>query len=245
MVTIINDDDRIFQAWGSVETRDSDGDIILMDDLKPVMLTLMKRGGQIVDGHSNRVVGKILNFDFTEKKVGKKSVPGVLLTCQIFKDYITDDEVWADIKNGDSTGMSFGGKTRKREFKVIKGEATRILKEIEAFEFTVVRPGNVPVNTEASLIAANMVAKSKQEDKETEWAWKCQVTGVCDKEQSVLKSMTADKGCSAKEEVEETVKEEDEVTQVIKEGVIIKSKTDGQHYFKSNAEIEKMKILKT
>jgi hypothetical protein len=161
-ITILNKDDRIFESWGTVGVRDIQGDLIPISEIEPIMLTMMKRGGNIIDGHSNRTVGKILNFVKEEKQLKDGgTAPGIKLISQIFKDYKTDDEVWDDIVKQRATGMSFGGKSWKSEHQMIDGKDTRVLKDIEGFEFTVVRPGNIPVNSESNILAANTIAKSE------------------------------------------------------------------------------------
>jgi len=163
MTIIQSESDRIFKSWGTVEVRDTDGDFIPISEMEPIMHTMMKRGANIIDGHSNRAVGKILNWEIKNKQVGDKEVPGILLTGQIYKDYITDDEVWEDIKTQKSLGMSFGGKARQQDFVMMDGLPTRVLKNLEGYEFTVVRPGFRPVNQESEHVAANMVAKHKED----------------------------------------------------------------------------------
>ncbi len=193
MVRILNDEDRIFEAWGSVEIRDIEGDLLPMEEFEPIMPILMKRGGFIIDDHSNRVVGKILNYQFKGKEIDGKVVPGLLLTNQIFKDYKTDDEVWGDIVNGGAKGMSFGGRSRAPiERKVIDGQPTNIRRQLEGFEFTVVRGDKIPVNPEAEITYANTMAKST----------KCRyvkfgdvhVCIPCNKEQNVLYDIDFKKG---------------------------------------------------
>jgi len=173
MTIIQSDSDRIFKSWGTVEVRDTDGDFIPISEMEPIMHTMMKRGGNIIDGHSSRAVGKILNWEIKNKQVEDREVLGILLTGQIFKDYITDDEVWDDIKTQKSLGMSFGGKARKQDFVMMDGLPTRVLKNLEGYEFTVVRPGFRPVNQESDHIAANMVAKHKLQDGTVTFAKMC------------------------------------------------------------------------
>ena len=64
---ILNDSDRLFKAWGTVEIKDKDGELLPIDEFKKIMPVIMKRGGVIIDHHSNRVVGKIVNYEFKEK----------------------------------------------------------------------------------------------------------------------------------------------------------------------------------
>ena len=64
---ILNDNDRIFKLWGTVEVIDKDGELLPIDEFKKVMPLIMKRGGNLIDSHSNRVIGKILNYEFKKK----------------------------------------------------------------------------------------------------------------------------------------------------------------------------------
>jgi len=157
---VLNENERIFRAWGSVEVKDKQGEIIPIDALKKVMYVVMDRGGVLLDSHTNRPVGKILNYEIREKD-GR---PGVLLTCKIFNHYSLDDEVWNRIKSGEYTGLSMGGKKKK----VIDGGDAKILQDVEAYEFSVVRQ---PANPEATIEAVNMMAKSADEIKKPFGAW--------------------------------------------------------------------------
>ena len=160
MTWVIDPKERLFRAWGSVEIRDGEGQLIPMDEFKTVMPVLMRRGGFIIDSHSNRVHGKLLDYDFKDKMVKGVLKPGIIVTGKVFKDYKSDDDFWDDIKNGKAKGMSFGGKTNHQHFEMIDGVPTEVLKEIEAFELSVVRGDKVPINQEATMISANKIAKA-------------------------------------------------------------------------------------
>ena len=160
MTWVIDPQERIFRAWGSVEVRDKEGQLIPMDELKKVMPVLMRRGGFIIDSHSNRVHGKLLDYDFKDKIVNGKPKPGIIVTGKVFKDYKSDDEFWSDIKTGKAKGMSFGGKTNYQDYALMDGVPTEVLKEIEAFELSVVRGDKTPVNPEATMVSANKIAKA-------------------------------------------------------------------------------------
>lgn len=157
-VELLNEEQRIFRCWGSVEVRDLEGDLIPMSEFKKIMPVIIKRGGVIMDSHSNRQIGKILNYEFKEKEgVGN----GVLLTCEIFKDYELDNERWDGIKKNQFQGLSFGGRNKTIEVKFEQGEMTKVLKELEGYEFSLVeRTGN----QEAEMESINYFAKAKPEE---------------------------------------------------------------------------------
>lgn len=154
---LINKEDRIFKCWGSVELRDREGDLIPMSEFKKVMPIIMKRGGLIMHSHSNKAIGKILNYEFLEKD----GYPGVLITAQVYKDYDLDDEVWEAIKNGSYEGLSFGGRNSQLDVKFENGQLTKILKGVEGYEFSLVEGTG---NQGATFESINYFAKSNKED---------------------------------------------------------------------------------
>lgn len=158
---ILNEEDRLFKAWGSVEVRDVDGDLLPMSEFKKIMPLIADRGGVIMDSHSNRQVAKMINYEFKEHDSGKE---GVLLTCKVFKNYSGDDEVWEEVKSGNYTGLSFGGRSSSREVKFEKGmEVTNILRGIEGYEFSLVKS---PANKSALITEVNYLAKSDSGEKQ-------------------------------------------------------------------------------
>jgi len=150
---VANPDDRKFTGFASVETVDKDGEILPIDEIGKHMDTWMKRGAPIIDSHSNRVIGRGLNWQF-EDKSGKK---GIIITGEVYKDYKLDNEIWENIKSGKITGLSFGGAQFKRESKNIKGQSVDVLSDLEAYEISVVEK---PANPEALMEDINMLAKS-------------------------------------------------------------------------------------
>lgn len=156
-IEILNKEDRMFKSWGSVELVDSQDEVIPIDEFKPIMPVMMKRGGPIMDMHSNRHVGKILSYEFVEKEVEGVRKPGLLLTGMVHKDYPVDDEVWEKIKAGEYKGMSFGGMAKLKQFS-FKDKAA-ILKQLSGLEWSLV---DQPANPEATITAVNMLAKSEK-----------------------------------------------------------------------------------
>lgn len=150
-VSVINDDEmRKFQCWGSVEIVDKHNEIIPAEEVYKIMDIWMDRGAPIMYNHSNRVVGKGLNWQPLEKN-GKK---GVLITGIIFKHYKEDDEIWEGIKKGKFEGLSIGGKSYRKE---TDAEGHSIIKDIIGYEFSVVDKIG---NQEATFVEVNTMAKS-------------------------------------------------------------------------------------
>ena len=58
---LFDETQRIVKGWGTVEIVDKEGDFLPMSEFKQIMPIIMKRGGNVSDRHSNRVIGKILN----------------------------------------------------------------------------------------------------------------------------------------------------------------------------------------
>ncbi|RLF66129.1 MAG: hypothetical protein DRN30_02735 [Thermoplasmata archaeon] len=155
---ILNEDERIITAWASVECIDKDGEIIPMSELKKIMPILMDRGGFVMYKHTNKPIGKILNYEFKEHpETGKE---GLFLTIKVFDDYDFDDKVWNEIKTGKLKGISFGGIAKKQSWKDLgNGNGARILEDIEGFEFSIVEE---PANPYALIEEVNIVAKSNE-----------------------------------------------------------------------------------
>ena len=158
-VEILNPEDRMFKSWGSVEVRDRENDLLPMSEFRKIMPVIMIRGGVLMDRHSNRQVGKILNFEFKEKETSEGIIPGVMITGEIFRDYEHDDMVWEGIKNGIYKGLSFGGRNKMKDVKFDESGLTNILTKLEGFEFSLV-PGMG--NQEATMEQVNFLAKSNK-----------------------------------------------------------------------------------
>jgi hypothetical protein len=150
---INNEEMRKFECWGSVETVDRQGEIIPIEEVHKVMDIWMDRGAPIMFNHSNRQVGKGVNWRPAEKN----GMKGVLITGVIFKHYKEDDEVWAGIKDNKFEGLSIGGKAYSREK---DEEGSTVLRNLIGYEFSVV---NRTGNQEATFTEVNAMAKSEPE----------------------------------------------------------------------------------
>ena len=161
---IIDEDERVVRGYATVQIKDSQGEIIPVKGtkgLKRSMNTWMDRGGIITDTHTNRVIGKGLNWKETVHPKSKK--PAILIDYKIHKDYSIDDQVWGEIKSGKRKGLSFGGRaldepTIKRDKDT--GGVVRELGNFEAYEMASVED---PANKLAENTHVNFLAKSNLE----------------------------------------------------------------------------------
>ena len=156
----INSDDRYFEGYLTVQVKDKQGEITIVDELYKVLPVWMDRGAPISDTHSNRIVGKGINYSKTTfvDKDGSE-YPAIKITGKIHKNYELDHEIWDKIKSGEYKGLSFGGATRtNREPIVMKdGSIAYALKELEHYEVAVCRDPAVPL---ALITDHNTVAKA-------------------------------------------------------------------------------------
>ena len=160
-IIVSDNDQRIFQAWGSGEVKDLDGEILPISEFKKFMPIYMSRGAPLMLRHSSKAVGKILNYEFKEVKPG---VEGVFITGQLFKDYDLDNATWNEVKSGKLGSISFGGTAQKKSAKMDKntGEKADVLSGIDGFEFSLVEQ---PANPLANMTFVNTLAKSVETKK--------------------------------------------------------------------------------
>ena len=157
---VLNEDERKFKGFVSVEVADKEGEIIPIDELAKHMDTLMDTAPNINDEHSNVTVGRILNWQ--RKKHPRTGADSVEITAKIFNNrhYEIDDKVWNGIKEGGEdgyNGLSFGGSNKEKEFKNVGGRPVQVLTDLEAYEISVCRS---PCNAEAVITGFNPLAKS-------------------------------------------------------------------------------------
>jgi HK97 family phage prohead protease len=150
-----DEDSRQFQGFASVEVKDRDGDIVPVDELMKAFRTFMRRNGNIHDQHSNRTVGKVLNFQPKDRETDDGEAPGILITGEIFNDHPADDRVWNKIKDGEMSGLSIGAEVEDTEYDE-EHDADK-LRNPFLHELSVVTE---PANQYADITAVNAVAKS-------------------------------------------------------------------------------------
>ena len=147
MTVLDHTDDRFFEGYLTVEMKDRQGEITVVDELYKCLPIWMDRGAPITDTHSNRVVGKGINFMKTTFESEGVTYPAIKITGKIHKNYELDASIWDKIKSGEYKGLSFGGATKTdRSPKVMKdGSIAYELKDLEHYEVAVCRDPAVPL----------------------------------------------------------------------------------------------------
>lgn len=181
-LTVTDSEKRIFESIVSAGIVDNKGNVVTPADIKAMLPTYMARGGPIIDSHSNRPVGKILDYwdelvtvtpdlvaqaananpgnpavmQVLSKYIGK-TVPVVVVQGQIFKDYPGDDEVWEGIKSGRLRGMSAGTNAPIAGYSEEHGGFLRAVRAL--WEFSVVE---APAVALALITGVNELAQSDE-----------------------------------------------------------------------------------
>ena len=151
---------RFFEGYLTVQVKDKQGEITIVDELIKVLPIWMDRGAPISDTHSNRIIGKGISYakvDYKTKDGG--TLPAIKITGKIHKDYHLDNEIWDKIKSGEYKGLSFGGATKaNRTPKILKdGSVAYELKSLEHYEVAVCKDPAVPL---ALITDYNPLAKA-------------------------------------------------------------------------------------
>jgi len=153
------DENRFFEGYLTVEMKDKQGEITVVDELYKVLPIWVDRGAPITDTHSNRVIGKGINFAKTTVEADGVTYPAIKITGKIHKNYELDTDIWEKIKSGEYKGLSFGGATKaNRVPKVMKdGDIAYALTDLEHYEVAVCRDPAVPL---ALITDYNTLAKA-------------------------------------------------------------------------------------
>ena len=165
-IEIHDEQARIVKGWGTVDIFDKANERLPIEEFKRIMPIIMKRGGIVMNCHTNQPAGKILNYQFLMKDTPDGPKEGVYLETEVYKDFGSDDEVWKAIKKGEIEGFSFGGKSNLEDVDFSEGVSKKTLKGLEGFEFSYVPTG---CNQEATIEEINFIAKQdvSKEDGET------------------------------------------------------------------------------
>jgi|TARA_R110002051_G_scaffold325527_1_gene428582 hypothetical protein len=176
----IADDSRFFEGYLTVQVKDKQGEITVVDELIKVLPIWMDRGAPISDTHSNRIIGKGISYAQTVyKDTNGEEYPAIKITGKIHKNYELDNEIWSKIKSGEYKGLSFGGATKSnRTPKVMKdGSVAYELSNLEHYEVAVCKDPAVPL---ALITDYNPIAKAMTdniEDRDGKMLIKCDKFG--------------------------------------------------------------------
>ena len=84
----IQGDDRFFEGYLTVQVKDKQGEITIVDELIKVLPIWMDRGAPISDTHSNRIIGKGISYAQTVYKDEQGvEYPAIKVTGKIHKNY--------------------------------------------------------------------------------------------------------------------------------------------------------------
>ena len=156
----VHGEERFFEGFLTVQVKDKQGEITVVDELYKVLPIWMDRGAPISDTHSNRIIGKGINYSKeTYKDKDGEEYPAIKITGKIHKDYELDNEIWNKIKSGEYKGLSFGGATKsdRDPVRMKDGSIAYSLKDLEHYEVAVCADPAVPL---ALITDYNPVAKS-------------------------------------------------------------------------------------
>jgi len=184
----IGGDQRFFEGYLTVQVKDKQGEITIVDELIKVLPIWMDRGAPISDTHSNRIIGKGISYAKTVYKSSEGvEYPAIKITGKIHKDYHLDNEIWDKIKSGEYKGLSFGGATKaNRTPKIMKdGSVAYELKSLEHYEVAVCKDPAVPL---ALITDYNPLAKAITDNVETREDGKMVIK--CDKFGCTVDKMT-------------------------------------------------------
>jgi hypothetical protein len=163
---------RIIKGHITVEVVDRQNEFIAISEVLDVMKTYMENP-QISDWHSNRMVGKLLNYEKSEVE----GHPSIFAEVEIRKSeqFKLYDEVWEKIKKGEYQGFSLGGASKFREDSVQNGKLVTSLKGLELYEIAVCPS---PINQLSVFTDINQFAKAGMEIQNNEGRERIQCTSV-------------------------------------------------------------------
>lgn len=123
-ITKIDEDRRLVFGWISVieyddqPVVDSQGDVILSEDLEKAAYAFVKSNGVAGDNHERVGVGQLVeSIVFTKEK---QIALGIDLGCVGWFGgfYISDDDVWNKVKKGEYLAFSIGGIGTREEIEI-------------------------------------------------------------------------------------------------------------------------------
>ena len=154
--------DRYFEGILSVEIKDRQGEITSIDELYKALPAWIDRGGAMSDTHSNRIVGKGINFEkVTITSKNGIELPAIKILGKIHSSSALDDFIWKQIQTGVYKGLSFGGATKADRTPVVQsdGSMAYALKDLEIYEVAVCED---PAVAFALITDVNPMAKSSE-----------------------------------------------------------------------------------
>lgn len=210
--------ERFFEGLLTVEMIDRQGEVTMVDSLYKCLPIWMDRGGAISDTHSNRIVGKGINYAKTTlTDTEGHELPALKIIGKIFNHTQLDNEIWGKIKSGEYKGLSFGGATTSDATPVQQSDGSIAfhLKDIEMYEIAVCEDPAVPF---ALITATNDVAKSMDseddyvaKDDDEDVIIKCEEKGCFISKANVTKPLPTKWGDVEFDKCEQRARNDDDV----------------------------------
>jgi len=132
--------DRFFEGILSVEIKDRQGEITDIDELYKALPVWMERNAPMSDTHSNRIVGRGINFEKVNLTTKNgDNIPAIKILGKIHSNTALDDFIWKQIADGTYKGLSFGGATKAHRTPEVQSDGTMAyrLKDLEIYEVAV------------------------------------------------------------------------------------------------------------
>ena len=83
-LTAVNTGERYFEGYLTVQVKDKQGEVTIVDELMKVLPVWIDRGAPISDTHSNRIIGKGINYSKVEyKDKDGETYPAIKITGKI------------------------------------------------------------------------------------------------------------------------------------------------------------------
>jgi len=154
-IEIEKGDRRILSGHITAEIIDRQQEFIFVKEVMSIMKNFMEVNPVISDFHSNRMVGRVLDYEKSEYQ----GVSTVKITAEIYKkDGVTlYDKVWDKVIKGEYTGFSMGGASKEREPIMKDGRMALELKKLELYEIALCP---TPANPFAIIEKVNIFAKA-------------------------------------------------------------------------------------
>jgi len=154
-IEIEKSDRRIFKGHITAEIIDRQQEFVFVKEVMAIMKTFMEVNPVISDFHSNRMVGRVLDYEKSEYE----GVPTVKITAEVYKkDGVTlYDKIWDKVVSGEYSGLSMGGASREREPIMKDGRMALELRKLELYEIALCV---TPANPFAIIEQVNIFAKA-------------------------------------------------------------------------------------
>lgn len=147
---------RHFGGWISVEKKDSQGDVVEIGALHDAVKKYIARGGPIMDDHTNRQVGALYDAFVADHPSGHRGLYGY---GAVFLGERMYDQVWDEVRNGKTPGLSIGGDAIREERVCDAKSCYNLVRKEHIFEISRCKH---PANHDALITEIN--AKAKAED---------------------------------------------------------------------------------